>query len=93
VCIGGSFRISHTKPIFRRRIRVRAGVTRARVEELNQAQEFTHKDKLEGRDTAIFAGRDRKLEAARAQRKARRQAARKEVLEPIPCELQHVVAN
>jgi len=35
------------------------------------------KDKLEGRDTEIFAARDRKLEAARAERKVRRQAARK----------------
>ena len=36
----------------------------------------TPKDKLEGRDQAIFAERDRKLEAARERRKARRQAAR-----------------
>jgi len=59
----------------------------------------TPKDKLEGRDTEIFAARDHKLEAARAERKACRQAARKlarlggEVLERIPCGLQHAVAN
>ncbi len=32
----------------------------------------TPQDKLEGRETAIFAERDRKLEAARHLRKARR---------------------
>jgi transposase InsO family protein len=53
----------------------------------------TPKDKLEGRDAEIFAARDRKLEAARAERKVRRQAARKEGLEQIPCGLQHAVAN
>jgi len=36
----------------------------------------TPKDKLEGREEVIFAERDRKLETAREQRKARRQAAR-----------------
>lgn len=36
----------------------------------------TPKDKLEGRETAIFAERDRKLEAARERRKSRREAAR-----------------
>lgn len=36
----------------------------------------TPKDKLLGREEVIFAERDRKLEAAREQRKARRQAAR-----------------
>lgn len=36
----------------------------------------TPKDKLLGREEVIFADRDRKLEAAREQRKARRQAAR-----------------
>ena len=35
----------------------------------------------------IFAARYRKLEAARAERKVRRQAARKEVFEQIPCVL------
>ena len=34
------------------------------------------KDRLEGRDRAIFAERDRKLEAARERRKARRHASR-----------------
>ena len=37
---------------------------------------ITPKDKLEGRDKAIFAERDRKLEAARERRKAQRAAAR-----------------
>src|SRR4029077_20408187 len=36
----------------------------------------TPKDKLEGRDTAIFDERDRKLHEARERRKAQRQAAR-----------------
>jgi len=36
----------------------------------------TPKDKLEGKDKAIFAERDRKLESARERRKARRQATR-----------------
>jgi transposase InsO family protein len=36
----------------------------------------TPKDKLEGRETAIFAERDRKLEFARGRRKSRREAAR-----------------
>jgi len=53
----------------------------------------TPKEKLEGRDAEIFAARDRKLEAAREQRKLRRQAARKEVFEQIPCGLQPAVAN
>ena len=60
---------------------------------------LTPRDKLEGRDTEILAARDRKLEAARAEQKVRRQAARKltrfggEMLEQIPCGLQHAVAN
>jgi len=53
----------------------------------------TPKDKLERRDIEIFAARDRKLEAARAERKVRRQAARKDVLERIPCGLQQAMAN
>ena len=53
----------------------------------------TPKDKLEGRDAEIFVARDHKLEAARTERKGRRQAARKEVLEQIPCELQYAVPN
>ena len=53
----------------------------------------TPKDKLEGRDAEIFVARDHKLEAARTERKDRRQAARKEVLEQIPCELQYAVPN
>jgi hypothetical protein len=36
---------------------------------------ITPKDKLEGKEKAIFAERDRKLEQARERRKARRQAA------------------
>lgn len=48
---------------------------------------------LEGRAPQIFAERDRKLEAAREQRKARRQAARKEVLEQPSCEAFALVAN
>ena len=42
----------------------------------------TPKDKLDGRDQAVFAARDHKLEAAREQRKQRRQAARKEAPAP-----------
>jgi len=42
----------------------------------------TPKDKLEGRDTAIFAARDHKLETAREERRLRRHAARKEAEEP-----------
>ncbi len=38
----------------------------------------TPKDKLEGREHQIFQQRDRKLQEAREQRKARRQAARKQ---------------
>jgi transposase InsO family protein len=53
----------------------------------------TPKDKLEGRDEAIFTERDRKLEAAREQRRLRRQAARKEVLEQTSCETLPLVAN
>jgi len=41
---------------------------------------ITPQDKLEGREKAIFAERDRKLEAARQRRKAQRQAARQEAL-------------
>jgi putative transposase len=41
---------------------------------------LTPKDKLEGREKAIFAERDRKLEQARARRKAKRQAAREPAL-------------
>jgi len=48
---------------------------------------------LQGRAPQIFAERDRKLEAAREQRKARRQAARKEVLEQPSCEALALVAN
>jgi len=44
----------------------------------------TPKDKMDGRDSAIFAERDRKLEAAREQRKARRAAART-VTQTEPC--------
>ena len=75
-------------------------VTRYNEVRLHSAIGFvTPKDKLEGRDAGIFAARDRKLEAARAERKVRRQPARKlarlggEVLEQIPCGLQHAVAN
>jgi len=41
---------------------------------------LTPKDKLEGREQEIFAARDRKLEAARERRKAKRQAARETAL-------------
>ena len=51
------------------------------------------KDKLEAPDTEIFAVRGRKLEVARAERKVRRQAARKEVLERIPCVLHQAMAD
>jgi transposase InsO family protein len=37
---------------------------------------ITPKDKLDGREKEIFAARDRKLEAARERRKAKRRAAR-----------------
>ena len=53
----------------------------------------TPKDKLEGRDTAIFAQRDRKLEMAREQRKTRRQALRKETPAERTCALWPLVAN
>ena len=41
---------------------------------------ITPRDKLEGREKALFAERDRKLEQARERRKARRQAARESAL-------------
>jgi putative transposase len=44
----------------------------------------TPKDKLEGRDKVIFAERDRKIEAARERRKAKRQAARQGPLDTTP---------
>ena len=53
----------------------------------------TPRDKLEGRDKAIFAERDHKLEAAREQRKLRRQVARMEVPEQIPDMPQQLVVN
>lgn len=53
----------------------------------------TPRDKLEGRDKAIFTQRDRKLEAAREQRKLRRQAARMQAPEPDSCALRQLVAN
>jgi hypothetical protein len=56
----------------------------------------TPKDKLEGRDTEIFAARDCKLEAAREQRRQRRQAMRKEVkvqTAQTACVLQQAMAN
>jgi hypothetical protein len=40
----------------------------------------TPKDKLQGKEKAIFAERDRKLEAARERRKAQRRAAREAAL-------------
>ena len=50
---------------------------------LNSAIGFvTPRDKLKGREAEIFAGRDRKLEAAREGRRLRRQAARKEAEKP-----------
>ena len=45
---------------------------------------LTPKDKLEGREQEIFAARDRKLEAARERRKAKRQAARQAALDGQP---------
>ena len=56
----------------------------------------TPKDKLEGRDMEIFAARKRKLEAAREQRRARRVALGKEVVETAgqgPCILGALVAD
>jgi transposase InsO family protein len=44
----------------------------------------TPKDKLEGREQAIFAERDRKLEEARAQRKVNRHEARQAALDGQP---------
>jgi transposase InsO family protein len=44
----------------------------------------TPKDKLEGRERAIFAERDRKLEQARERRKANRHAARQAALDGRP---------
>ena len=44
----------------------------------------TPKDKLEGRETLIFAERDRKLEQARQRRKEQRQAARQAALDGHP---------
>ena len=41
------------------------------------------KDKLEGRETAIFSERDRKLEAARERRRIKRQEARNSVKEAV----------
>jgi transposase InsO family protein len=52
-------------------------------ERLNSAIGFVApRDRLEGRHETIFSERDRKLEAAREQRRLRRQAARKEAEEP-----------
>lgn len=45
---------------------------------------ITPQAKLEGRDKAILAERDRKLEAARARRAVNRQAARRTALDPSP---------
>jgi putative transposase len=45
---------------------------------------ITPKDKLEGREQAIFAARDRKLETARERRKEQRQAARQATLDGQP---------
>jgi transposase InsO family protein len=45
---------------------------------------ITPKDKLEGREKAIFDARDRKLEAARERRKAKRHAARQAALDGQP---------
>ena len=44
----------------------------------------TPKDKIEGREQAIFAERDRKLEQARERRKAKRHAARQAALDGQP---------
>ena len=49
----------------------------------------TPKDKLEGRDTQIVAARDRKLEAARAERKVRRQATLMRSANDPPFSLRH----
>ena len=51
----------------------------------------TPQDKLEGREKAIFAERDRKLEAARALRKERRQKARED--QPLGCTVVPSVVN
>jgi putative transposase len=53
----------------------------------------TPKDKLEGRAPVIFEARDRKLDAAREQRKQRRQAARKEVHPEQPCATHYALAH
>jgi transposase InsO family protein len=53
----------------------------------------TPKDKLEGREKQIFTERDLKLEMAREQRKARRQAGRKEVAAETLCFPLQLVAN
>ena len=53
----------------------------------------TPQDKLEGRDAAIFAQRDRKLEMAREQRQARRQALRNETAQERTCTVCTLVAN
>jgi transposase InsO family protein len=58
-------------------------VERYNNERLHSAIGFVApRDKLEGRAAAIFAARDLKLEAAREQRRLRRQAARKEEEDP-----------
>jgi len=44
----------------------------------------TPQDKLEGREQIIFAERDRKLQEAREQRKARRQAAKVSTIANLP---------
>jgi transposase InsO family protein len=46
--------------------------------------DLTPKDKLDGREQASFAARDRKLEAARQRRKVQRQAARQAALDGQP---------
>jgi transposase InsO family protein len=51
----------------------------------------TPQDKLEGREKAIFAERDRKLEAARALRQERRQKARED--QPLGCTVVPSVVN
>jgi transposase InsO family protein len=53
----------------------------------------TPRTMLEGRAPQVFVERDRKLETAREQRRLRRQAARKEVLELTPCQALPLVAN
>jgi hypothetical protein len=45
---------------------------------------LTPQDKLAGREKEIFATRDRKLEAARERRKAKRHAARQAALDGQP---------